>query len=145
MESLGKLETTLIKNFSFNPRERIVILILFAAILTGTVLNFYSSHSIPENSAVIFDYSHEDSLFILRSTTHLEQTPETEKIIPTVNTITKEELVRLPGVGNALAQRILDFRAQNGPLNNFEALLSVSGIGRKKLEVIQQYIDGLDK
>ena len=145
MESLGKLKTTLIKNFSFNPRERIVVLILFAAILTGAVLNFYSSHSTSQHSAVIFDYSHEDSLFIVRSTTYLEQTSEIIKIVPTVNTITKEELVKLPGISNVLAQRILDFRVRNGPLNNFEALLSVSGIGRKKLEVIQKYIDGLNQ
>lgn len=39
------------------------------------------------------------------------------------------ELVALPGVGPVIAQRIVDFREQNGPFGSVAELTNVSGIG----------------
>jgi competence protein ComEA len=46
-----------------------------------------------------------------------------------INTATLAELDTLPGVGPVLAQRILDWRAQNGRFTSVEELGEVSGIG----------------
>jgi competence protein ComEA len=46
-----------------------------------------------------------------------------------VNTATLAELDALPGVGPVLAQRILDWRAQNGRFTAVDELGEVSGIG----------------
>jgi competence protein ComEA len=46
-----------------------------------------------------------------------------------INTATFAELDTLPGVGPVLAQRILDWRAQNGRFTSVEELGEVSGIG----------------
>lgn len=51
-----------------------------------------------------------------------------------VNSADAAALESLPGVGPALAGRILDWRASNGPFTSLEQLLEVAGIGEKTLE-----------
>ena len=55
-----------------------------------------------------------------------------------INQATKEELMEIDGIGEVLAQRILDFIVQNGPITDLDELLEVSGIGEKKLEKIKE-------
>jgi competence protein ComEA len=50
-----------------------------------------------------------------------------------VNAATAEDLEALPGIGPVLAQRILEFRQSRGPFQKIDDLLSVQGIGKKKL------------
>jgi competence protein ComEA len=46
-----------------------------------------------------------------------------------INTATAEQLEALPGIGPAIAKRIVDYRDAHGPFANIEAIQNVSGIG----------------
>lgn len=44
------------------------------------------------------------------------------------------ELLKLPGIGPTLAQRILSYREKHGPFRTVEELLAVKGVGPRLLE-----------
>ena len=56
------------------------------------------------------------------------------------NTASKEALMSLPGIGETLAERMIEYRETHGKFHSPEDLLNVSGIGEKKLDAILEYI-----
>lgn len=54
-----------------------------------------------------------------------------------LNSVTPADLEALPGIGPALAQRIIDYRRAHGPFKTIDDLEQVSGIGPKKLARIK--------
>lgn len=57
-----------------------------------------------------------------------------------INSAPIKELILLPGIGTALAERIIAYREEHGGFRTMEELMKVSGIGQVKYERIKEFI-----
>ena len=75
------------------------------------------------------------------ATAPAETVPEETVAFPVnINTADADTLTALPGIGQVLAERILAYRAQNGPFRAIEEITNVDGIGERKAEAIFELI-----
>ncbi|MBA5849906.1 helix-hairpin-helix domain-containing protein [Clostridium sp. cel8] len=58
-----------------------------------------------------------------------------------INTASKEELKSIPGVGDVTAQKIIDYREENGGFSSVEDIKNVDRIGDKTFEKMKSKID----
>lgn len=65
---------------------------------------------------------------------------QTKNIKININKSTKEQLEKIPGIGAVLAERIIEYRNENGNFKNIEELKQVNGIGENKFNNIKEYI-----
>ena len=64
----------------------------------------------------------------------------TENSFVNINKANLQELCTLPGIGEATAQKIIQYRQENGKFNTIEEIKNVSGIGDAKYESIKDLI-----
>lgn len=57
-----------------------------------------------------------------------------------LNQATKEELMTLNGVGEKKAEKIIEYREENGSFKTIEDLKNVNGFGEKSFESLEKYI-----
>ena len=131
--------------FAFTKNEQKVFLFLALVFLAGVAIKIYNAYVIPP-AARQFDYAQTDSLFIERSKILLNDSVAAAggAIVHrslNLNTATKTELMMLPGIGDATAERILLYREEKGSFKSANELKNIKGIGEKKFEKLKPYIE----
>lgn len=88
-----------------------------------------------------FDYSAPDSIFAALSADTIPSPAAVETTAAVnLNTASKDQLMSLPGIGPATAERIMLERDDGGPFRSVEDLRRVRGIGAKRIEQLRPLV-----
>lgn len=80
---------------------------------------------------------------VVRSLTTNEPAPAATTTTPArinINTASRAELERLPGIGAGLAARIVEHRERHGAFRRVEHLIIVRGISQRRFEALRPYV-----
>ena len=69
-----------------------------------------------------------------------QEKEEEKQVMININTANVEKLQTLPGIGESIANKIIEYREQNGKFKTIEDLKNVSGIGESKFSNIKDKI-----
>ncbi|MBM4175984.1 MAG: helix-hairpin-helix domain-containing protein [Ignavibacteria bacterium] len=73
----------------------------------------------------------------------VEQKSKKDELKPgsiNINTASKSDLTKLPGIGEKTADRIIEYRTNVKRFKSKDDLMNVKGIGQKKFEALKEFI-----
>ncbi len=135
---------------AFTRNEQKVFFILALLFLAGAGIKMYrASRASAEPGA--FDYTAQDSAFQARSRAALADTAQQGSggargakaaagTTIDLNRADRTELMKLPGIGRSMADRIIAYRSAHGAFKRAEELKKVKGIGEAKFRKLLPYI-----
>ena len=117
-------------------KPRLPLLLCLMLVFAGFLLGFFTGRNV-DRAPVLVQSLPPSTFTSTEPSQPPQELPQTEPPGPiNINTATAEQLQTLPGIGPVLAQRIVDYRTENGDFQSVGALIQVSGIGALRLEAI---------
>lgn len=118
--------------FNLSRAERLVIVVLVLSALLGVGINYY------KKIYYRVDLRAEPSELV-KSNIDIDKLIIEAKLV-NINKASPEELTRLPGIGEVLAERIISYRNTKGPFRRIEDITGVKGIGPEKFNKIKEFL-----
>jgi comEA protein len=123
----------------FTKSETRILFFLIGSFLIGCGVWMYRRWVEPL-PVVMEDTSHPLSLNVNTDVSNLEKSEGDTLFRIILNTASKVELEKLPGVGPVMADRILEYRDMHRQFHSIEELKHIKGIGEKTIQKIEPYL-----
>ncbi len=120
-------------------REQVGV-ILLAGVLVMSGLLLIKQKDVPATFTESTTYISSPSVAEKPTVSSSQQISDDKSALININKASLEELDTLPGVGPATAQKIVDFRKENGNFTTIEGIMDVSGIGEAKYAQLKDKI-----
>lgn len=106
---------------------------------TANIKNVNLAYELEDGQKIYIPNIEEQEAMIIDDFGSGEELEYKEKTI-NINKANIEQLQNLNGIGESLAQSIIQYREENGKFNTIEDLMNVPGIGESKFNTIKDYI-----
>lgn len=117
--------------FDLTKQEKIILIFLSLTFVTGLGIGSYKK----AQEKIELDVQPHKMVALQDADRFIAQ-----QSVININSFKIDELTRLPGVGEKIAQRIVEYHRRYGLFKSKEELMQVNGIGEKKFENIKDLI-----
>lgn len=117
----------------------LTVLLILTALFAGLTLGLFLGRN-PAGGSVTVSVPAQAQSAPAAAQTQPEASSVGTALAVNINTADVAGLAQLPGIGEVLAQRIVDYRTIHGRFTAVEQLTNVEGIGEGKLEAILEQI-----
>lgn len=117
----------------------LTVLLILTALFAGLTLGLYLGRN-PAGGSVTVSIPAQAQSAAAAADTQPEPSAQEDALPVDINSANVTDLAQLPGIGEVLARRIVDYRTIHGRFTAVEQLTNVEGIGEGKLEAILEQI-----
>ena len=117
----------------------LTVLPVLTALFAGLTLGLFLGRN-PAGGSVTVSVPAQAQSAAAAADTQPEPSAQEDALPVDINSANVTDLAQLPGIGEVLARRIVDYRTIHGRFTAVEQLTNVEGIGEGKLEAILEQI-----